>query len=286
MVQKNNNTQKKQLDNSGEWNEGQDSDQDVISDPTICVAWAQALGHRYHHNEDSLFAYTATLQTEKGEQHFGCFCVADGMGGYENGELASAMAVEKMGEHVLRKIFIPMLVPNEVFGQEPILQVLENGMLEIHEGISQKIMDGGSTMTVAVLVGDHLSIAHVGDTRAYIIREGADIEQITEDQTLVQRLVTLGQMTEEEARNYPQRNVLYYALGRGDNVEPFLLSKKVTRQAYLLLCSDGLWEVVPAEDIQNIILAQREVNKITHALVSQAVNNGAMDNVTALVAKL
>lgn len=254
--------------------------------PGVTVGCAQALGHRYEHNEDSLFTFTSRIITSNSAIECGCFCVADGMGGYDSGEVASAMAVHKMGDFVIRKVFLPVLCPGDYFSQEPILEVLEEAIQSIHEEISEKVDGGGTTLTSVVLMGDYLTIAHVGDSRAYYIDQKGKIEKLTEDQTLVQRLVTMGQLTEEEARSYPQRNVLYYALGRGDRIEPFLATRKIQKGSFVVVCSDGLWEILDDKTILGIVSSAEQPESIANELVQYANDHGAMDNVTVVVAKI
>jgi protein phosphatase len=250
------------------------------------VGSAQDLGHRYEHNEDSMLSFSAKLISENLKVDFGCFCVADGMGGYSGGELASALAVQKMIEKVLRKIYIPRISPEGSFTQEPVLEVLEDAMMSIHQEISDTMDGGGTTLTVAVLMDEYLTVAHIGDSRAYCISAAGEIEKITEDQTLVQRLVNLGQLTEDEARTYPQRNVLYYALGRGERIEPFLFTRKQPHNSYIILCTDGLWEVVPDQEIARVVMNFADPECIAKELVKLAESKGAMDNVTVLAVKI
>jgi protein phosphatase len=137
-------------------------------------------------------------------------------------------------------------------------------------------------MTAVLMVGRQLTIGHVGDTRAYIISNGQH-EVLTRDHSLVKRLEELGQLTEDEAAVHPQRNVLYKAIGQGANLEVDVSSHPVPNDAYLLICSDGLWGVITDEEIQNIINTHPYPQEACDELVRAANNAGGPDNITAIL---
>jgi protein phosphatase len=131
-----------------------------------------------------------------------------------------------------------------------------------------------------------MTIAHVGDSRAYLIYGPERIEALTRDHSLVKRLVELGQITTAEAAVHPQRNVLYRALGQGEPFDPDIYSMQVFEAAYLLLCSDGLWGVVAESEIQRLVLQAYCVEDACQRLVDAANEAGGPDNISVILARL
>ena len=145
---------------------------------------------------------------------------------------------------------------------------------------------GMGTTTIALLVrGNEAYFAHVGDSRGYLIR-GGHATQITRDHSLVQRLEELGQITSAEAAVHPQRNVLYRALGQGETLEPDVVTTPFPVGGYLLLCSDGLWGVVPEDEIRKIIYEAPTIQRACQNLVSAANAAGGPDNISTVLVQL
>src|SRR5690606_5445425 len=130
-------------------------------------------------------------------------------------------------------------------------------------------------------IGDLAYIAHVGDSRIYLYTKDG-LEQLTRDHSLVQRLIELDQLTQEEAAEHPQKNVLYRALGQSENIEVDTLTRRLPPKARLLLCSDGLWNQVPERDIQEIVKQSNNPQDACNKLVALANKHGGMDNVTVI----
>jgi protein phosphatase len=129
-------------------------------------------------------------------------------------------------------------------------------------------------------------IAHVGDSRAYSIDSQGKIEALTRDHSLVKRLVELGQISREEAAIHPQRNVLYRALGQGEPFDPDIKRMQIPENGYLLICSDGLWGVVPEEEIAKVIITSATPDLACQALIDAANAAGGPDNITAILIQL
>lgn len=260
--------------------------QEVQPTMGFTIGACQSFGKRYDHNEDSIFTMDTLLSTDNGILNFGLFIVADGMGGHARGEEASARAIQAMVEHVLRHLFIPMVNPAG-FGQpEPIQEVLENGMHRINEKLLVELPDGGTTMTAMIILGKYLTIGHVGDSRAYLINEHDELEQLTKDQTLVQRLVDLGQLSLEEGRNYTQKNLLYSALGQNESVDAQLSTRKVPSAGYIVLCSDGVTACLDDDTIKNIVDTSPHPQTASEKLIAEANAAGGPDNISAIVIKI
>lgn len=250
------------------------------------VACAQSVGRARDHNEDSLFMLNTLIANDGEESHLGLFIVADGMGGHQHGEIASGVAVRSLANQVLRKIFLTTIAPRPATPQDSIQEILETSVQETHRSIMKEAPGGGTTLTAILLLDRHMSIAHVGDSRAYLITSDGKPQVLTRDHSLVMRMQELGQLTAEEATVHPQRNVLYKALGQGEPFAPDITSSQVPNGGHLLLCSDGLWGVVPEAELIPIIVNSGDLQTTCQLLVDAANENGGPDNITAILIRL
>ena len=153
-------------------------------------------------------------------------------------------------------------------------------MAEANEAVQMKVPSGGTTATCGIIRGDLAYIAHVGDSRAYLISEG-NMELITRDHSLVRRLQELGQLTPEEAEVHPQRNVLYRAIGQGEGVEVDAATRRMPPSSRLLLCSDGLWGVIGDEKLAEILEQYEDPQEACEQMIALANTLGGPDNITA-----
>jgi protein phosphatase len=163
---------------------------------------------------------------------------------------------------------------------------MSEGILDAHRIILKEVQGGGTTLSAILVRGGQMTIAHVGDSRAYLITVDGEMQLLTRDHSLVRRLIELGQITEEEAINHPQRNVLYRALGQGEPFEPDVSTYPVPNNGYLLLCSDGLWGVIPSEAIANIILSAPTLQDACQQLIDTANEAGGPDNISVILVQL
>jgi protein phosphatase len=205
------------------------------------------------------------------------------MGGHKFGEKASAIAVRAMATSVLAAVSAPLLNQAEDLTPEKLQSAMLSGIQAAHATILEHASGGGSTLTSALVVGETLIIAHIGDSRAYAIYPEGVIQALTRDHSLVKRLVELGQITADEAISHPQRNVLYRALGQMEPLEAEILALPVPRPGYLLLCSDGLWGLLIDEDIRTYVTAAATPTLACQALVEAANAAGGPDNITAVL---
>ncbi|MFQ5577036.1 MAG: protein phosphatase 2C domain-containing protein, partial [Anaerolineae bacterium] len=172
------------------------------------------IGRQREQNQDSLYTVEAYIEANDGLEPFGIFIVADGMGGYKKGEIASELAVRASAGYILKNIYLPYLSKDQHgAAQIPINEVLTSAVIEANHTVLDHVPEAGTTLTIVVVMGRHAYLAHVGDSRAYLYHNG-QLRQITQDHSLVARLVELGQATAEEAQTHPQRNVLYRAIGQ------------------------------------------------------------------------
>jgi PPM family protein phosphatase len=200
--------------------------------------------------------------------------VADGMGGYEGGQIASRMAVETLSEAYAASA--------EPDSQKRLL----NALAEAHQRIQRKAREDsrlsgmGTTCTAFALVNARLHFVHVGDSRLYLLREGK-LRSITRDHTLIARLIEKGVIRPEEAENHPQKHVLTSALGVADDIEIDFPPEPLPIQAgdVLLICTDGLWGQMNLKEIQHATTSQSPKNAC-RALVQLAKERGGPDNIT------
>ena len=250
----------------------------------LLVGSAQSAGLVRDHNEDALFTMTSTIANGETQSPFGIFIVADGMGGHQFGEIASGVAVRTAIETLSAKLF-PRLIGMQSEPQEESLQeILDICVGEVNRAVIQKAPGGGTTLTIAVLIGSQLTVAHVGDSRAYFIYPDGHCEVITQDHSLVNRLVEMGEITEEEAAVHPKRNVLYRAIGQVEYFKPDIKSSLFPEGAYLLLCSDGLWGVIQQEDMTKIVTSTPNLSEACSKLVEAANLAGGPDNISVILA--
>jgi serine/threonine protein phosphatase PrpC len=256
------------------------------SPPQFLAAYAQSVGKQRDHNEDALLVISSSMSSDTRQIPFGLYIVADGMGGYQHGEIASAVAVRALGSFVMRRLYLPFFSLNDQTPDEPVQEVLQEGVQEANQAIVRYVNGGGTTLTAVLILGEKMTIAHVGDSRAYIIHPGKSIEGLTRDHSLVKRLEELGQITPEEAAVHPQRNVLYRALGQGEPFDADILTTQVPSGGLLLLCSDGLWGQVPQEKIRAIVESTPELKVACQKLVAAANDAGGPDNISAILVQL
>jgi serine/threonine protein phosphatase PrpC len=234
-------------------------------------------------NEDTCLAMQFMLaQQGQAPLPLGLFIIADGMGGHVKGQQASALAVQMVTKHVLNQVHLPLLSDQDgAIERAPINEVLESSMQIAHEALLHRLPTAGTTMTMALALGDDLYIAHVGDSRAYLGERG-NLRLLTRDHSMAARLLELDQTTADEAAL--QRNILYKALGQGSRVDPDILYHELDQGQYLLLCCDGLWDKVCDAHIAAIVDASPTPGNACRNLVARANESGGEDNISVIIA--
>lgn len=244
------------------------------------------VGRVRSNNQDGSLTLLANAEVTGNPPSIGLFVVADGMGGHKDGEHASAVTVQTLAHYVVDQIILPQLDRRELNSdQKTIPEVLVEAMEAANEAVQTHVPNGGTTATCAVIRGDLAYIAHVGDTRAYLLSDG-NLELVTRDHSLVRRLQELGQLTDEEAEVHPQRNVLYRAIGQGESLEVDAATRRLPPMSRLVLCSDGLWGVIGDERIHQILLDCSDPQEACDRLVSAANDNGGPDNITVIIVQM
>jgi len=252
----------------------------------LIAASGQSVGKQRDHNEDSLVAITATLAGNPSGIPFGLYVVADGMGGHQFGEVASNAAIRVLAGQIMRK-FHPFLFNTPAQQpDEPLQEIMESAFQEAHRVVQHDAPGSGTTLTAALVVGQQVTIGHVGDSRAYSVYPAGRVEQLTRDHSLVKRLEELGHLNKEEAANFPHRNVLIRALGQGEVLDADVFTVPFPRNGYLMLCSDGLWGVVADQDILRSITDSPNLHRACQNMVSAANIAGGPDNITVVLAQM
>lgn len=252
----------------------------------LVAACGQSVGKQRELNEDSLLALTATLAGNSGNIPFGLYIVADGMGGHQFGEVASNSAIRTVAGYVMRKFhpYLFNLKPEPL--EESLQEVMLAAVTEAQKVIQREAPGSGTTLTAVLILGQQMTVAHVGDSRAYSIMPDGRIETITRDHSLVKRLEELGHLTAEQAPNYPHRNVLYRALGQGDVLEPDIFTVPFPTTGTLMLCSDGLWGVLNDQDLARAVRESSTLARACQTLVTAANTAGGPDNISVVVVQM
>jgi protein phosphatase len=216
--------------------------------------------------------------------------VADGMGGHQAGEVASQLAAETIKAELKAALRAGVPVADEAWHD-----LLRRAALTANGQIyarSQAMSGGGmgTTLTLALVAGRRAHIAHVGDSRAYLINpagvgEGGTWAQLTADHSLVARLVDIGQLTPEQARVHPQRNMIYRSLGTDPAVDVDTLSQPLAAGDALLLCSDGLDSHVEDTELAQIVIAEASEARACERLIALANQRGGKDNISVIIAR-
>ena len=163
-----------------------------------------------------------------------------------------------------------------------IIELVTRAFEEANRAVFTDADGGATTLTTALLMGDQMVIGHVGDTRVYSII-GEEMKCLTHDHSLIQRLIESGTLSEDEAQESPHRGVLWNALGKSDEVKVDVASYAVSPASYLLLCSDGLWGVVPEDEVYRVVTENQHPQQACEALVRTANDAGGPDNITAIL---
>jgi len=210
------------------------------------------------------------------------FIVADGMGGHNAGEIASKMAIESISTSI-KKYLENNCKTSNIFNSNVIKEAIWEANKIIHQhSLSHNGCDGmGTTLTVSVILKDHVYIGHIGDSRAYILKNN-ELIQLTQDHTLVSELVKNGSITEMEAKAHPKRNIITKAVGTEEIIEPDIIKYKISKDSILILCTDGLTNAITNDEIKNSFMNSNNIQETCNSLVNLANIRGGYDNITIL----
>lgn len=262
----------------------------IIDSPKITVGFASDIGLRRQVNEDSY----AVFMPFPGEPNLSgldaMLCVADGMGGEAAGEVASSYATSRVREWFSTGAYLRW---NEATpeAEDPLEVALQSTVLKINReiyGMSRRkpeLKGMGSTIVIAAIKQDQIYLANLGDSRCYLIRDNA-ISRLTVDHSWVGRQVQVGMLTEEEARNHPQRNIITKSLGMEEDTFPDVSKLQIMAGDQFLLCSDGLCGRIPDSVILETVLNAGNPQNACTQLVEVANQLDGSDNITVVLAKI
>lgn len=229
------------------------------------------MGKRRQLNQDIIYSSVLPLGNLQN-----LFVVADGMGGHKAGDYASRYAVDTICE-VVRL--------SEETNPEVILQSAirkANGDIYALSGENRDLEGMGTTIVAATLYGSHMKVANVGDSRLYIIN-GKNITQITRDHSLVEEMIRMGGLDRKSARNHPNKNIITRAVGVTNMVTADFFDVELESRDVILMCSDGLSNMLDDEEIRTIICAEQNLSEKAKALVRAANSNGGRDNISLIL---
>jgi protein phosphatase len=229
-------------------------------------------------NEDSFFVNTDY------ENLPDIFIIADGMGGHNAGEIASKTAAEFTGEVLVNT---PGALIDEDNIETNIIEAMEKANQKVFEMSKSKSENSGmgTTLIVSILLGKKLYIGHIGDSRVYLIRDNK-INKITSDHSLVEELLRSGTLTKEEAENHPKKNIITRAIGCSLVIDVDTYKQDVKEGDTILMCTDGLTNMVNESEIKNIIEKETDVDIASENLIKAANKNGGEDNITVILFKI
>ena len=237
-------------------------------------------------NEDSIFVTQGIMPSASvSPKPFAFIMVADGMGGHMHGQEASQLAIRSLVEYVSDSL------GSQQVQSEAFLPLLKAGVQYANQIVFQRNQEQranmGTTMTAALVVDTTAYVAHVGDSRCYLYHKPTGLSQITQDHSVVAALVAAGVIQPEDIYTHPSRNIIYRCLGEKSHLEVDTFTVQLASGDTLLLCSDGLWEMVRDQQIATILTTPRPTPSDTaQALIQAALAGGGEDNVSAIVAQV
>ena len=230
------------------------------------------IGRKREINQDYVFATDETIGNLPN-----LLVVADGMGGHRAGDFASRFTVEVLAEEVQNS---KETHPEQILGNA--IQTANERLME--EAAKDSRLEGMGTTLVAATILDHvLYFANVGDSRLYLVNK--EIRQLSKDHSMVEEMVRLGGLTEEEAKHHPDKNIITRAMGVKDKVEPDFFEYRLKGGDTILMCSDGLTNMVDDDEIFQIVKSARDIVEAVETLIQRANENGGSDNIGIVLAQ-
>lgn len=259
---------------------------ELLNAAPLISAFCTDVGIVREANEDSFFVHDLELVTQTQKDKFGIYIVADGMGGAEAGEYASALAIKESSAVIIKAINQAKEIGEDINFAEVLDSAIKKANAVIyHTAKRNPAYSGmGTTITATIINKGQIYIGHVGDSRAYLIA-GDTIERVSRDHSLVERLLELGKITPKEAAVHPQRNLIYRSLGAYPTVEVETYQRPMKHEDSVVLCSDGLVEHIEDEEIQRIVSESGNPWNVCFKLVNMANIKGGEDNITVIVVK-
>ena len=235
---------------------------------------ASHIGKVRTENQDRIFFHDQPVGNLKN-----LYIVADGMGGHKAGDYASRYTIERVVASVSRNAGDePVSIIKEAINKANELLVAESREDEAKRGM-------GTTLVVGTIIGNKLFVANIGDSRLYIVGGTEQIRQITRDHSLVDEMVRMGEINADEARVHPDKNIITRAVGAADHVEADFFEVELCEDDRILLCTDGLTNMVRDKEICDTIRQNDNIETAASQLVAMANANGGRDNITVMIIK-
>lgn len=245
-----------------------------------------SIGKVRKQNEDTIFAmHTRSLSYEL-QVSYGLFVVADGMGGHDNGEVASSTAVAAVVKVIQEQLFARIQHSSSLPTTQEVEDALKSAAQSAQEAVLSVVPGGGTTLSAALVINNMLHFAHVGDSRIYLYTPQEGLKTLTKDHTVVRRLVDLGQISADEASSNPLRNQLFRAVGQGEGFKVDLGLRELRDPCTLLLCSDGLWGLLSEETLLKTLEKGQSAQVSAQSLLNAANKAGGSDNISVIVVKI
>lgn len=240
----------------------------------MLVSGKTDIGRRREINQDNIF-----ISTEAVGNLPNLFIVADGMGGHKAGDYASRYAVETIVSSIKSGISqdVQSLITKAILDANSNI-VVKSATIDDYNGM-------GTTLVLTTIIDNKLITANIGDSRLYVIR-GKKLEQITEDHSLVAEMLRQGQITADEAKEHPDRNIITRAVGTSDYVIADFFEYELDEETYIMLCSDGLSNMLDEKEIVSIITNDDNLDVKTDNLIDRANANGGNDNISVILIKV
>ena len=253
----------------------------------VGIGWDTGIVRRSRPNEDSLVALRSTCTHNGRILPIDLYVVADGMGGHSQGQEASRLAIQYMLQAVLSGILAREQLDDDCF-IKILVDAVQRANRVVHENSQADGIEMGTTITAALVFDGTAYVVNVGDSRTYIYRASdGKLSQVTRDHSLVARLVEAGAITRDEVYTHPDRNKVYRGLGEKGEVKVDWFSIPVQPGDHLVLCSDGLWEMVRDQEIERILKKHAaNPSRASAALVEAALHGGGADNISVIVVRI
>lgn len=235
-------------------------------------------------DEDSIVIVTTEVTYNSLQSNCSLFILGDGVGGHRKGEIASYLGTKTVAEELLHLMLSISTKPENEIENSIISSIKKaNTAISDYAKINPEFSSMATTLAVALLKDQQLYVGNVGDSRVYLINDG--IRQITKDHSLVQEMVEAGRITKEEARNHPQKNIITRAVGSNQDVNVDIFQEKIYKEDIIMLCCDGLSDVLRDEQIRDIIIDNKTFTNACDELIKITNDKGGPDNISVIVSR-
>ncbi len=261
---------------------------DVAPSMVLEVAHKTDVGRKRELDEDSVFVLVMSSAYAAEPDQLALFIVADGMGGHEGGEVASKLAIQTCVNELVSTVLTPKLADHFIADQEiqaRMVKAVQKANEQVFLERQKRNTDMGTTMTVALLSDWSLFLAHVGDCRAYIWGVKG-LRQLTTDHSIIASMIASGNAEPEEIYTHPQRSVIYRSIGDRPSVEVDSSIVALDAGERLIMCSDGLWEMIRNEGIDEVLMREADSQRACEVMVDLANAAGGVDNITVIIAQV